>query len=84
MYDQKVWNFLFLQLLDGKAAPAENKKAASAENRLEQKKRERLALAAVKKKKFKDDLSARLLHLNTNNCYCTSNDILGNSKMTRK
>ena len=66
----------FLQLLDGEAAPAEN--------RLEQMKRERLTLAAAKNQKFKDDLSARLLHLNSDHCYYTSNDMLGDSKDDKK
>lgn len=73
---KKYGTSCFLQLLDGEAAPAEN--------RLEQLKKERLALAAVKKQKFLDDLSAKLLHLNSDHCYCTSNDMLGDSKDEEK
>ena len=73
---EKYGTSCFLQLLDGEAAPAEN--------RLEQLKRERLELAAAKKQKFKSDLSAKLLHLNSDHCYCASNDMLGDSKDDRK
>jgi len=46
----------FLQLLDNEPAPVEN--------RAEILKQERLALAEAKKKKFQDECSAKLLHLN--------------------
>ena len=46
----------FLQLLDNEPAPVEN--------RSEILKQERLALAAAKKKKFQDELSAKRLHIN--------------------
>ena len=45
---------------------------APVENRSEILKQERLALAAAKKKKFQDELSAKLLHLNLDHCYSSS------------
>lgn len=66
----------FLQLLDDEPAPIEN--------RLENLKQERLALAAAKKKNFQDDLSAKLLHLNLDHCYSSSADKLGGIKDEEK
>lgn len=72
---EKYGTSCFLQLLDGEAAPTKN--------RLKQLKKERLALAAAKKQKFQDDLSAKLLY-HSDHCHCTSNDMLGDNKDEEK
>ena len=69
---EKYGTSCFLQLLDDEPAPAEN--------RMEELKKERLALAAMKKKKFQDDLSTKLLHLNLDHCYGSSTEMLDDTK----
>ena len=61
----------FLQLLDIEPPPSES--------RSENLKQERLALAAAKRKKFQDELSTKLLHLNWDHCYSSSVNNLGDT-----
>jgi len=56
------------QLLDNEPPPTEN--------RSENLKQKKLALAAVKRKKFQDGLSTKLLHINLDHCYSSSVDNL--------
>ena len=66
---EKYGTSCFIQLLDDELAPTEN--------RLDELKKQRLALAAIKKKKFLEDLSRQLQNLNHDHNYSPLTEWLG-------